>query len=354
MQVEEVNVKHYQDENDINKAGKDYFNNLLNHEIITKSTDGTLVKHYNSVLIRLNKINQPVKNKFLIKFSEAGTYTLKLDADYKIMKKEIYDDTSNLKFNSVINIEVKQPFTHKFEFNSETYMSLQQHKIYCVDKQIKLNLSLINNLEYEFELMDVIVNKHNSNDLELETYIKKVLSANKDISFKIQKQSEFVIPFVAKSTEPFSGALGHCKILWRDNKLKLFDESLYNETEVSLPEINIKNYDVALSYSIPQTITQESVTTFKILINNTTEEFKRIVFLIDNSNNFVTSGFVKKKILLYPNEVKELVLNLIPISYGRLKLPLFKIMEYPLPSTNYENKIYSVYYVPDSISLKDH
>ena len=91
--------------------------NLVEHEIITKSVDGSLIKHQNSVVIRASSIQSksPVKCRFLLKFADPGQFTIKLDADYKIMKKEIYDDTSNLRYNGLINVEVKAPFNIKHE-----------------------------------------------------------------------------------------------------------------------------------------------------------------------------------------------------------------------------------------------
>ena len=40
---------------------------------------------------------------------------MKLEASYKIMKKEMYDDKSVLNHNGIINFEVKTPFCLKHE-----------------------------------------------------------------------------------------------------------------------------------------------------------------------------------------------------------------------------------------------
>ncbi len=209
-------------------------------------------------------------------------------------------------------------------------------------------MSIVNNLEFECELKE-IKNLPCNKEMEIDSPISQVLAVNPDINFTIQKGCEFLIPFAFNCKNQFSGSLGKFIILWRDSGLKSFDESIFNTTELSLPDVNVKKFDVAMEYSVPQSISGKQEICFKINIVNNTNEFKKLVFLIDTSSNYVTSGQVKKKLLLYPNENKELLLPLIPVYYGRLKLPLFKIMEFPLASTSYENKIYSVYMVPEYV-----
>lgn len=227
-------------------------------------------------------------------------------------------------------------------------MSLHMQKIYSIDKLIKLNMIILNNLDYECELKEI--QTFSQTDLiHLDSPLSNVLAAIPDVNFIIQKGCEFLIPFSFKTNNQYSGCLGKFKIIWRDEGLKSFDNSIFNTTELILPDVNIKNFDVALDYKVPQSISTKQEIELKINVINNTNEFKKLVFLIDTSANYVTSGQVKKKLLLYPNEIKELILPLIPIYYGRLKLPLFKIMEFPLASTNYENKIYSVYMVPEFV-----
>jgi hypothetical protein len=221
-------------------------------------------------------------------------------------------------------------------------------KIYSIDKLIKLNMILLNNLDYECELKEIHTVSH-TDLIEIDSPMSNVLAAISDVNFKIQKGCEFLIPFSFKTHNQYSGSLGKFKIMWRDEGLKSFDENIFNTTELLLPDVNLKKFDVALEYTVPHSISTKQEIELKININNNTNEFKKLVFLIDTSANYVTSGQVKKKLLLYPNENKELILPLIPVYYGKLKLPLFKIMEFPLASTNYENKIYSVYMVPEYV-----
>jgi hypothetical protein len=96
---------------------KDLTLSLVEHEILTKNTDGSIAQHNNSILMKLNKVenNSPVTCRFLIKFNDPGNFLIKFDADYKIMKKEIYDDTSTLRYSGSVNIDVKVPFNLKHE-----------------------------------------------------------------------------------------------------------------------------------------------------------------------------------------------------------------------------------------------
>jgi hypothetical protein len=116
--IEEVNIRSTFDESNLdNLHKKDLTLSLVDHEIVTKNGDGTLTKHQNSVLMKLNKIDSssPVIFQFLIKFNDSGTFSIKFDADYKILKREIYDDTSSMRYSGQISIDVKAPFNIKHE-----------------------------------------------------------------------------------------------------------------------------------------------------------------------------------------------------------------------------------------------
>ena len=91
----------------------------INNEIILKEFDEN-----NNVVYKTMKNNCSFKFllveekeicEFLIKFNDKGNYYLILEADYKIIKKEIVDDFSILKHAGEISVEVVNSFNTKFE-----------------------------------------------------------------------------------------------------------------------------------------------------------------------------------------------------------------------------------------------
>ncbi len=88
-----------------------------NHEFIVKNLNSEKFSIlHDQVLLKLTRIeDEPIKCVFLIKFNEKDNFSVKFDADYKIIKKEIYDDHILMKYNDVINFSVVEPFNSKSE-----------------------------------------------------------------------------------------------------------------------------------------------------------------------------------------------------------------------------------------------
>ena len=221
-------------------------------------------------------------------------------------------------------------------------------KVFCVDTLINLNTNISNNLEFDFNLHKINLEPRD-NSVQIECPLNSVISRG----FSIRKDSDFLIPFKIKVNSGFSNCLGKFNLLWQDETIKSFDPNLFNKFEFSLPDLHVKPFDISLSYEIPKSICDKTETQMKILIKNISDEYKRLVFLIDTSSQFVMSGSVNKKLLLSPAELKTLTLAMIPANFGKLKLPLFKVMVYPLASTNYENKIYSIYKIPEFLQVSE-
>jgi hypothetical protein len=117
IQIEDVNISQIGDE--LNMNDKHLNLSLFDHDIITRNQSGDLSHHQNDLSIRISKVDfesgNKIKCNFLVKINDPGKYSIKMSADYKIMRKEIYDDTSNMKYNGMINLEVKIPFEIKYE-----------------------------------------------------------------------------------------------------------------------------------------------------------------------------------------------------------------------------------------------
>lgn len=62
-----------------------------------------------------NSIEDNEKCEFLVKFGDKGNYYIILDAEYKIIKKEILDDFSVMKNTGETHVEVVNAFINKFE-----------------------------------------------------------------------------------------------------------------------------------------------------------------------------------------------------------------------------------------------
>ena len=259
-------------------------------------------------------------------------------------------------------------------------MSITKQKIFPIQKNIKMNFTLMNNLDDQLRICDIMVKKSSqeiteisrlisessdsilANDLiRIDTPLEKILKNSRDKMndyFTIKTNTEFNIPFTIYCQKEFSGNLGSLVVSYRDKGLDSFDETfeLCNTIELVFPNISSKIFDVSLSCNTNisyknlnenRKISPNSEIPFNITLKNFSHEFKRLVFMVDTSNNYLTSGQVKKKLLLYPLEERELNLYLIPVTFNKLKPPPFKIMEFPLANTTYENKVYSIYYLPD-------
>jgi hypothetical protein len=94
-------------------------NTGTSNEIILKELDENNNIVYNNLKNNCSFNFLQVEEKeiceFLIKFSDKGNYYIILEADYKIIKKEIVDDFSILKHAGEISVEVVNSFNTKFE-----------------------------------------------------------------------------------------------------------------------------------------------------------------------------------------------------------------------------------------------
>jgi hypothetical protein len=323
--------------------------NQINHEFVTKEK-GHSVKHIHTLTINLNNLTKDEVTNFLVRFNELGNFTIRMEIEYRIHKNDAFEDYCLLKYTDVIRFEVIDPFVSRFDIFSDYYMSIQKQKIFPLNRTIKLAMLFSSCLETKIEIKKLKLNSY-SNSIKLNSEIANLLEENID-KFFVHYGVEHIISISAVLLDEFSGSVGKLEFLWANDSLKQFDNELCNSTEFLLPELDAKSYDVSLEYSIPKEISLKKQIDQAISITNKSAEFKKISFLIDHSPNFVLSGLVKKRLILYPQETKVISISMIPLSYGKLKLPPFKIMEYPLISSSSDNKINSIYTLPDYIIVK--
>ena len=90
----------------------------INHEIIMLSgksepNDFAILK--TNCAFTFKAIEEIEKCEFLVKFNDKGNYYIILDAEYKIIKKEILDDFSLMKYTGETHVDVVNAFINKFE-----------------------------------------------------------------------------------------------------------------------------------------------------------------------------------------------------------------------------------------------
>ncbi len=242
-------------------------------------------------------------------------------------------------------------------------MSLQKIKIFPTNKNIKLDLNIINEIKEDFTITKIKIN-NKIRDIKLTSFLVNLLKSSiSEISskivkddrssqvFQLKRSTEFSIPMTFICSQPYSGSLGNVEIFYKTFGLSEFNDKLENKIIFNIPEYNMKNFDIDLSYSIPKDIKNKENFHFKIFVNNRSDESKRLLLLIDNSQYFIINGRVKERILINDKQNIERSFNLTPLNFGKLKLPAFKVMEFPFESNNYDNKIYSIYYLPENIHI---
>jgi hypothetical protein len=252
-------------------------------------------------------------------------------------------------------------------------MSLQKIKIFPANKHIKLNLNITNEIKEdlkitkmnllnkipELKLESVLINlleKANSNNENKENNQNKnsslISKLNFSEIFNLKKSTEFTIPIEFTCSAPYSGTLGQIEIFYTTASLEEFSgKKLENKLILNIPDYNIKNFEVDLSFEIPKEIKSKQNFDFDIHINNRSDESKRLLLLIESTQYFVINGRVKERMQLGSKQSLVKSFSLTPLNFAKLKLPAFKVMEYPYESNNYENKIYSIYYLPDNIHI---
>ena len=285
-----------------------------------------------------------------------GNYTLKFEANYKVLRNEIYDDYSIFTYSENIQIDSVPVVSAKFEFNKDNYFNINNQNVFPAQNDIKFKVKLENRIDTEIKLKKIEIIP-NDCDLQIHSSFCKLIENenllnlfNENILI-LKSNSDITIPFNLKCSKNFTGNIGKVVFYWTD--IRNNNNNLINSFEIFFPDLQIKKSDLEISYTTGDLIPGKNTIDLSVKIKNHSEEFKKMTFVVDNSMNFLIAGPVRKKVLIYPNDTKELMFYLIPLFYGNLKLPPMKIIEESINSISntQEADLKSMYFVPEMINI---
>ena len=302
------------------------------------------------------------KSPIIMRFKEEGKYNISLKTTYKIIKKELTNDYLDYIEKKLINFEIIDPFTFKYELSCNNYISKSGKKEYPSGKNIKLELLIDNKLDSKIIIKDIKEEFEDKfkNNINIKITLLNLLHMEdldneiKESLFTIMKSSEHSISidcvFLNECQEE---SIGNVNLIWISEKIKEFCKQynymIYNEYKFPFPDdIIIKNFDLDLNcdYTI-----NNNIILLKINIINKNNLPKRLFFNIDKSECFYLSGINKKFYLIQGNDKLYLEFQLIPTDIGYIKLPPFKLVEYPYNSNKQSDKLHSLYYFPNYITI---
>ena len=343
--------------------------------ISSTNSESLIVFPFKSIPLYTLDINNDNKISFLIRFLENGDYQIKINIIYRLLKKELKDDYFDVIENFIIDFKVVQPFSIRYETFSNVYMSISGKQAFPIKKNIKYNLILTNNLDDDFILKEakICLNNELNNVINIDnSYIDSLLELNKENEEKnnyeneylitILKSSDYCIPFNIIFLKEFQGNFGNFNIKWTSKLLNNFIKknkiNIYNENIFKLPFTYIKDFDLEINYN--NNILNTNLVDYNIYIKNNSNKVKKILFLMENNNDiqFYKNGRNRRNLILKPFEKTNLNFNLYAKNKGSLKLPSFKIFDLFIMKTNFdkkephEEKLYSIYYLPNNINVE--
>ena len=338
----------------------------------------------NSSFIKLDDLEQERRNiKFLLKFSKPGKYVMVIRANYRISRDNLENDTLLINYKDEVVFNITEGFKLKQEILPNQYVNQGGKKYFSFNTDIKINFSIENKTNLNVTLYDALL-KSSNKKLFLKSNINQVLSKETNLEMLIEDEiiissiinynnkdeiSEGdILSFIDQKSShlelEFSGIPGKIKLLWREAELENYIkeslekcenlEQLMNETTLSMQHIDFKDFGFKLDLAIDRQIIFNQPNKMKAIICNTTSEIRRIHFLIDNSLPwFLIGGATKNKAIITPYQSAEFEFDIIPLSYGYIRLPIFKVTEFGFTYDDKKNlieaKIFSAYYNPDSI-----
>ena len=363
---QDLDLKHSKSEN-LKENKNNQKENKLNKFYIYNKETKQLEKFINHCEIKIKNFekikdqNNSTKLSILIRFKKEGEYIIKIKYLYKIIKKEIEDDSLVFAENGIINTKVISTFDVKCEFKINHFIRNLNETIFFTNEKILLNIILTNELDYNIIIKNIenkIINKENKEKIQIENYLDKIINLpNETLKNKILtlfKSNQFIIPLFLIFSEEFQGKFANLNIFWTTDLLNKFNEennlNIINEKNINFPEIKIKKYEIDINYSYE--IKENNLINIKLLINNYTNLLKKIEILhenqSENDDSICLTGNNKKIYILLPKEKKEIIYNLIYLQKGFLKLPSIKMSELNIQN---KEKIETLFYIPDIIKI---
>lgn len=312
--------------------------------------------------------------RFLVQFKKAGTYKVDLQANYRLIKEEAENGTLMISFKDTITFIVLESINLKQDLIPTSYINQDKTKFYPFCKNLKINYSLENKTHFP-------INVHSlkflqiPNSMTISTYLDLILNTSpitllendESIVSATLACDKKLLNTVDVTTSEVSLSPGKMKINWREPALQDYIDihkdhveglaNLFNTTSIPLPKIGFKQYEIELNLILEDSLVFNKPNIIKISMQNNTSEFKRVHYLIDNSQQtIIVQGTTKRKTLLHPFEIKEIEHVVIPLVFGFAALPLFKVIEYGFGLDDKKNMIetkrYSIYYLPKTVKIK--
>ena len=123
-----------------------------------------------------------------------------------------------------------------------------------------------------------------------------------------------------------------------------------NSNTFAFPIIYTKPFEIDLKYTIGDYKRETNTVEFIVTVTNLSHEFKKTTILLNTKDtHFYVDGFIKQKLKFLPMETKDISVMLSPLTYGNMKLPPFKEMEFSFEKE--EKKMYSIYFYPEYLQI---
>jgi hypothetical protein len=312
------------------------------------------------------------KNSVLIKFRDFGIYLIKLNLVYFIKHNEV-DEMHDFHHEETFYVKVIDPLSLKSNITSNNYILFnniknEQTKVFVTNTNINMNLIFQNLLDEDIIIKDIIIKSNDNKDKDINTTIKDIIDSNdieeciKEQILNIIKSSNYTIPFNVKFSNPYSGSLGKCKIVWTTESLKEFEKNkeikknnnfnFKNENEYNLTNIDVNMIKMKFDYKYLIKDNNEIFLNIKIYNNSEyKKQNKKLLVSIINSddNSYIISGLTRYHINLKYGEMKKINLKLIVLQKGEMQLPYIIAKE--IDSYGSGKVISTNYYYPEKMIL---
>ena len=298
--------------------------------------------------------NNSNKISFLIQFPEKGNYVIEYKVSYGIVKKEIEDESIQLNDSKKISFEVVKPFDKKDEISSVQYMNMDSTKYFANNTEIKHNLILSTNLDSNAIIKKITINKSEDIKAKINCPLNKIIENDslpiKDALLTIMPKTDYIIPFECIFEEENKKSFGSVTVEWTTEGLLQFSDKVLNSNTFAFPIIYTKPFEIDLKYTIGDYKRETNTVEFIVTVTNLSHEFKKTTILLNTKDtHFYVDGFIKQKLKFLPMETKDISVMLSPLTYGNMKLPPFKEMEFSFEKE--EKKMYSIYFYPEYLQI---